>query len=90
MQKNNTTMTNKEWKIKNLRLSWGELLLKKETLLKDIWATEYKLNLIKEELLRYGISETDSELGSNEAEMGKSDHLDNCFAHNGSTTVHEL
>ena len=48
--KNNITMTNKEWKIKNLRQSWGELLLKKETLLKDIWTTEYKLNQIKEEL----------------------------------------
>ena len=42
-------MTNKEWKIKNLRQSWGELLLKKESLLKDIWTTEYKLNQIKEE-----------------------------------------
>lgn len=83
-------MTNKEWKIKNLRLSWGELLLKKETLLKDIWTTEYKLNQIKEELLRYGISETNSELGSNETNMGESDHLDNCFAYNGSTPVHEL
>lgn len=83
-------MTNKEWKIKNLRLNWGELLLKKETLLKDIWTTEYKLNQIKEELLRYGVSETDSELGNNETDMGESDYLDNCFAHNGSTSVHEL
>ena len=83
-------MTNKEWKIKNLRLSWGELLLKKETLLKDIWTTEYKLNLIKEELLRYGISETDSKLGGNETDMGENDHLDNCFAHNDNTSIHEL
>lgn len=90
MQKNNTTMTNKEWKIKNLRLSWAELLLKKETLLKDIWTTEYKLNQIKEELLRYGISETNSELGSDETDMGKSDCLDNCFAYDGNTPVHKL
>lgn len=83
-------MTNKEWKIKNLRLSWGELLLKKETLLKDIWTTEYKLNQIKEELLRYGISEANSELGSDETDMGESDNLDNCFAYNGGTSVHEL
>ena len=48
-------MTNKEWKIKNLRQSWGDLLLKKMTLLKDIFTIEYKLNQIKEELLRYGV-----------------------------------
>lgn len=90
MQKNNATMTNKEWKIKNLRQSWGELLLEKESLIKKIWDIEYKLSLIKENLLRYGIPETDSELGSNETDMGKSDHLDNCFAHNGDTSVHEL
>lgn len=83
-------MTNKEWKIKNLRLSWAELLLKKETLIKDIWTTEYKLNQIKEELLRYGISETNSELGGNKTDMGESDNLDNCFAYDGNTSVHEL
>lgn len=83
-------MTNKEWKIKNLRQYWGDLLLKKETLLKDIWTTECKLNQIKEELLRYGISETDSKLGSNETNMGESNCLDNCFTHDGSTSVHEL
>lgn len=83
-------MTNKEWKIENLRQSWGELLLEKERLIKEIWNTEYKLNLIKENLLRYGISETNPGLGSNKADMGKSDYLDNCFAHNGSTAVHEL
>lgn len=83
-------MTNKEWKIKNLRQSWGDLLLEKESLIKKIWDVEYKLNLIKENLLRYGISETNSEMGSDETDMGESDHLDNCFAHNDSTPVHEL
>lgn len=83
-------MTNKEWKIKNLRQSWGDLLLEKERLIKEIWDIEYKLNLIKENLLRYGISETNSELGSDETDMGKSDNLDNCFACNGNTPVHEL
>ena len=83
-------MTNKEWKIKNLRQSWGELLLKKETLLKDIWTIEYKLNQIKEELLRYGVYQTISELGKDKADMDKSDYLDNCFAHDGNTAVHEL
>ena len=87
---NNTAMTNKEWKIKNLRQSWGELLLEKESLIKKIWDVEYKLNLIKENLLRYVISEADSKMGKNETDMGESDHLDNCFAHNGSTPVHEL
>ena len=83
-------MTNRECKIKNLRQSWGELLLEKESLIKKIWDVEYKLNLIKENLLRYGISETNSELGSNETDMGKSDHLNNCFAYNGNTPIHEL
>lgn len=83
-------MTNKEWKIKNLRQSWGDLLLEKERLIKEIWDVEYKLNLIKENLLRYGISETNSELGSDEANMGKSNNLDNCFAYNGNTPIHEL
>lgn len=83
-------MTNKEWKIKNLRQSWGELLLEKESLIKKIWDVEYKLSLIKENLLRYGIPETDPELGSDETDMGKSDHLNNCFAYNGSTPIHEL
>lgn len=83
-------MTNKEWKIKNLRQSWGELLLEKESLIKKIWDVEYKLSLIKENLLRYGISEADSELGSNETDMGESDHLDNCFTHNSSTPIREL
>lgn len=83
-------MTNKEWKIKNLRQSWGELLLKKEELLKDLWTIECKLNLIKENLLRYGISETDSELGEDKADMGESDYLDNCFACDSNTDVHKL
>lgn len=83
-------MTNKEWKIKNLRQSWGDLLLKKETLLKDIWTTEYKLNQIKEELIRYGVSQAISELGKDKADMGESDYLDNCFACDNNTDVHEL
>lgn len=83
-------MTNREWKIQNQRRSWGELLLEKESLIKKIWDVEYKLNLIKENLMRYGISETDPEMGSDETNMGESDHLDNCFTHNGSTPVHEL
>lgn len=83
-------MTNKEWKIKNLHHNWGELLLKKETLLKDIWTTEYKLNQIKEELIRYGVHHEISEPGKNKADMGENDYLDNCFAYNGNTDVHEL
>ena len=83
-------MTNKECKIKNLRQSWGELLLEKESLIKKIWDVEYKLNLIKENLLRYGISETNSELGKDKADLGESDYLDNCFAYNSGTSVHEL
>lgn len=83
-------MTNKECKIKNLRQSWGELLLEKESMIKKIWDIEYKMNLINENLLRYGIPTEISELGSNKTNMGESDHLDNCFAHNGSTTVHKL
>ena len=83
-------MTNRECKIKNLRQSWGELLLEKESLIKKIWDVEYKINLIKENLLRYGIPETNSELGSNETDMGKSDHLDNCFAYNDSTPIHKF
>lgn len=83
-------MTNKECKIKNLRQSWGDLLLEKESLIKKIWDVEYKLSLIKENLLRYGISETNSGLGKDETDMGKSNHLDSCFTHDGSTAVHEL
>jgi hypothetical protein len=83
-------MTNKEWKIKNLRQSWGELLLKKEALLKDAWTTEYKLNQIKEELLRYGIHQKDQGMGSREADMSESDDLDNCFACSNSIDIHEL
>ena len=81
-------MTNKECKIKNLRQSWGELLLEKEKKIKEIWDIEYKLNLIKETLLRYGISETNSGMGENEADMGESDNLNNCFTYNGSTAVY--
>ena len=83
-------MTNKECKIKNLRQNWGELLLEKESLIKKIWDIEYKMNLIKENLLRYGISETNSELGGDKTDMGKSDHLNNCFTYDGNTSVHEL
>lgn len=83
-------MTNKEWKIKNLSHSWGELLLKKEALLKDIWATEYKLNQIKEELLRYGIQQAIFEPGKDKADTGKSNYLDNCFACDNNTDVHEV
>lgn len=83
-------MTNKECKIKNLRQSWGELLLEKESLIKKIWDIEYKMNLIKENLLRYGISAEISELGKDKTDMGESDNLDNCFTHNGSTSIHEL
>ena len=83
-------MTNKEWKIKNLRQNWGDLLLEKERMIKEIWDIEYKLNLIKENLLRYGISETDSELGEDKADVGKSDYLNNCFACNSNTDVHKL
>lgn len=83
-------MTNKEWKIKNLRQSWGELLLEKESLIKKIWDIEYKMNLINENLLRYGISETNSELGKDKTDMGESDYLNNCFACDSNTDVHEL
>jgi len=83
-------MTNKEWKIKNLRNSWSELLLKKESLLKEIWTTECKLNLIKEELLRYGVHQAISELGKDKTDMGESDYLDNCFAYDDNTDVHKL
>ena len=83
-------MTNKECKIKNLRQSWGELLLEKESLIKKIWDTEYKMNLIKENLLRYGVHQAVSELGKNEINMGESGYLDNCFACDNNTDVHEL
>lgn len=83
-------MTNKEWKIKNLRQSWGELLLEKESLIKKIWDIEYKMNLINENLLRYGISETNSKLGKDKTDMGESDYLDNCFACDSNTNVHKL
>ncbi len=83
-------MTNKEWKIENLRQSWGELLLEKESLIKKIWDIEYKMNLIKENLLRYGISETNPKLGKDKADMGESDHLDNCFACDNNTDIHKL
>lgn len=78
------------WKIKNLSQSWGDLLLKKEILLKDIWTIEYKLNQIKEELLRYGVHHEIPELGKDKADMGESDYLDNCFACDNNTNVHEL
>lgn len=83
-------MTNKECKIKNLRQRWGELLLEKESMIRKIWDIEYKMNLIKENLLRYGISTETAELGSNETDMGKSDNLNNCFAYDGNTSVHKL
>lgn len=83
-------MTNRECRIKDLRQHWGELLLEKEMKIREILEIEYKLNLIKERLTRYGIPKKDSRLGSNETDMGKSDDLDNCFAYNGSTSVHEL
>lgn len=83
-------MTNKEWKIKNLRQSWGDLLLKKESLLKDIWTTEYKLNQIKEELLRYGIYQKDQGMGSGEADMGESGNLDNYFAYSNNIDIYKL
>lgn len=83
-------MTNKECKIKNLRQSWGELLLEKESLIKKIWDIEYKINLIKENLLRYGVPTEISELGSNKTDMGESDHLDHCFTHDSSASVYEL
>lgn len=83
-------MTNKECKIKKLRQNWGELLLEKERLITEVWDIEYKLNLIKETLLRYGISTETSGLGSNETDMGESDYLDNCFACDSNTDVHKL
>ena len=87
---NNIAMTNKERKIKNLRQSWGELLLKKESLLKDIWTIEYKLNQIKEELLRYGVHHEIPEPDEDKTDMGKNDHLDNCFAYDNNTDIHKL
>lgn len=83
-------MTNKEWKIKNLRQSWSELLLEKESLIKKIWDVEYKLNLIKENLLRYGIPKENSGMVEESTDMGESDDIDNCFTHNSSTAIHEL
>ena len=83
-------MTNKEWKIKNLRHDWGELLLKKESLLKEIWTIEYKLNQIKKELLRYGVHQKDQGMDSGETDMGESSCLDDCFTCGNNTDVHEL
>lgn len=89
-KKNKTSMTNKEWKIENLRQSWGDLLLEKESLIKKIWDTEYKINLIKEKLLRYGISGENSNLDKEKADMGESDYLDNCFACDDNIDVNKL
>lgn len=83
-------MTNKEWKIKNLRQSWGDLLLEKESLIKEIWNVEQKMNLIKEKLLRYGISEKNSKPSKDKTDMDESDYLDNCFACDGNSDVNEL
>lgn len=83
-------MTNKEWKIKNLRQSWGELLLEKERLIKEIWDIEYKLNLVKENLLRYGVHQKNQGMDSRETDMGESDYLDDCFTCGNNTDVHEL
>ena len=83
-------MTNKEWKIENLRQNWGDLLLEKESLIKKIWDIEYKINSIKEKLLRYGISDENSNLDKGKADMDKSNYLDNCFACDNNTDVHEL
>ena len=83
-------MTNKEWKIENLRQSWGDLLLEKESLIKKIWDVEYKINLIKEKLLRYGISEKNSEPSKDKADMDESGCLDNCFAYDGNIDVNKL
>ena len=83
-------MTNKEWKIKNLRHSWGELLLEKESLIKKIWDIEYKMNLIKENLLRYGVHQKNQGMDSGEADMGESNCIDNCFACSNSIDIHEL
>lgn len=84
------TMTNKECKIKNLRQSWGDLLLEKESLIKKIWDVEYKINSIKEKLLRYGISDENSNLDKEKADMGESDYLDNCFACDDSIDIDKL
>ena len=83
-------MTNKEWKIENLRQSWGDLLLEKESLIKKIWDVEYKMNLIKENLLRYGVHQKDQRMGSRETDMGESNDLDNCFAYSNSVDIHKL
>lgn len=83
-------MTNKEWKIENLRQSWGDLLLEKESLIKKIWDVEYKMNLIKENLLRYGVHQKYQGMGSREADMGESDSLDNCFARSNNIDIHKL
>lgn len=83
-------MTNKECKIKKLRQSWGDLLLEKERLITELLNVEYKLNLIKETLLRYGISQTNPGMGEDKTDMGESDHLDNCFACDSNTDVHKL
>ena len=83
-------MTNKERKIENLRQSWGDLLLEKESLIKKIWDVEYKMNLIKENLLRYGVHQEHQGMGSGETDMGKGDCLDNCFARSNNIDIHEL
>ena len=83
-------MTNKEWKIKSLRQNWGDLLLEKESLIKKIWDVEYKISLIKEKLLRYGISDENSNLDKEKADMDESDYLDNCFACDGNINVDKL
>lgn len=83
-------MTNKEWKIKNLRQSWGELLLEKERLIKEIWDIEYKLNLVKENLLRYGVHQKDQGMDSGATDMGESVCLDDCFTCGNNTDVYEL
>lgn len=83
-------MTNREWKIENLRQSWGDLLLEKESLIKKIWDVEYKMNLIKEKLLRYGISDENSNLDKEKADMDESDYLNNRSACDGNINVDKL
>lgn len=83
-------MTNKEWKIESLRQSWGDLLLEKESLIKKIWDIEYKMNLIKENLLRYGVHQKDQGMDSGTTNMGESSCLDDCFTCGNNTDIYEL
>lgn len=76
-------MTNRESKINAMIALWGDLIQKKEKLVREMWTIETKLSNLKQKINEYGASKKIPRMDQNTTEIDPMADLDRSFAYDG-------